>query len=123
MKLKPVPFGRNTATASIPVSAKASFWKKSVSPRAREKAAALTPAYYNTYVGFGDSITWGKIEGLQHLELCYLTQMQTLLADPGYANYYGPSASSTWVFPATEPCRGPTRIDQDLPITTVSIFS
>ena len=80
----------------------------------KKNANASTPEYYNTYLGFGDSITWGKIEGQQHLELCYLTQMQTLLADPGYANYYGSSASVNLGVPGDTTLAGAQRVDQDL---------
>jgi lysophospholipase L1-like esterase len=77
-------------------------------------ANMVTPEYYNTYIGFGDSITWGKIEGQQHLESCYLTQMQTLLADPDYANYYGSSSLVNLGVPGDGTLAGAQRVDQDL---------
>lgn len=60
-------------------------------PQKREKltaAAAITPEYYNTCIGFGDSITYGLIGQVHHPELCYLTVMQEILALS-----YGPSSS------------------------------
>jgi len=80
----------------------------------KESAAAMTPDYYNTYIGFGDSITWGEIEGQQHLESCYLAQMQTLMADPGYANYYGASSFINLGVPGDETWDGAQRVNQDL---------
>lgn len=80
----------------------------------KESVAELTPEYYNTYFGFGDSITWGEIEGVQRLDLCYLTRMQALLADPGYENYYG---ASYWVnlgVPGDSTLAGADRVDKDL---------
>lgn len=88
--------------------------KKPLPAQQGKNAAAVTPAYYNTYVGFGDSITWGKIEGLQHLELCYLTQMQTLLADPGYGNYYGPATPVNLGVPGDGTLQGAQRVNIDL---------
>jgi lysophospholipase L1-like esterase len=83
--------------------------------RARKgRAAAVTPEYYNTYIGFGDSITWGEFEGEQHLEICYLTQMKALLADPGYADYYGDSDFIDLGVPGDTTLDGAERIDDDL---------
>jgi len=82
--------------------------------RNKKNAAGVTPDYYNTYIGFGDSITWGEIEGEQHLESCYLTQMKTLLADPAYANYYGASTSVNLGIPGDGTLAGAQRVDQDL---------
>ena len=80
----------------------------------KESAAAMTPDYYNTYIGFGDSITWGEIEGKQHLESCYLTQMQTLMAAPGGADYYGPSSFINLGVPSDDTSKGAQRVDGDL---------
>ena len=84
--------------------------------RAKQKknANTVTPEYYNTYIGFGDSITWGEMEGQQHLESCYLTQMQTLLANPDYANYYGSSSFVNLGVPGDGTLAGAQRVDQDL---------
>jgi lysophospholipase L1-like esterase len=70
---------------------------------------AFTIEYFNTYVGFGDSITWGQIEGQQHLESCYLTQMQALLAAT-----YGPSYPINLGIPGQQTYDGTLRIEQDL---------
>jgi lysophospholipase L1-like esterase len=88
--------------------------EKPFSARANKNAAAMAPDYYNTYIGFGDSITWGEIDGEQHLESCYLTQMQALLADPGYVNYYGAASSVNLGVPGDNTWAGAQRIDQDL---------
>jgi lysophospholipase L1-like esterase len=90
-------------------------------PARQKKGAATDPAYYNTYIGFGDSITWGKFEGQQHLELCYLTQMKTILADPGNANYYGSSDSINLGVPGDTTLAGARRIYQDL-ITNKGLY-
>jgi lysophospholipase L1-like esterase len=82
--------------------------------RQKKNTAAVTPEYYNTYIGFGDSITWGEIEGQQRLESCYLTQMHTLLADPGYASYYGATAFVNLGVPGDGTLAGAQRVDQDL---------
>ena len=62
-------------------------------PRASERdnipvspPQAVTPEAYNTLVGFGDSITWGKIRmhnltGEYHPELAYLGVIETFLAE------------------------------------------
>jgi lysophospholipase L1-like esterase len=80
----------------------------------KRRSAAVTPDYVNTYIGFGDSVTWGEIEGVQRLDLCYLAQMQTLLADPGYEFYYG---ASNWVnlgVPGDTTLAGAERVERDL---------
>ncbi|MCX6553474.1 MAG: SGNH/GDSL hydrolase family protein [Candidatus Aminicenantes bacterium] len=83
-------------------------------PARQKNTASTNPAYYNTYIGFGDSITWGEMEGEQHLESCYLTQMKTLLADPTYANYYGSSDSINLGIPGERTLDGAERVYQDL---------
>lgn len=80
----------------------------------KASAAALTPEYYNTYIGFGDSITWGEIESVQRLDVCYLTQMQELLADPGYADFYGSSSFINLGVPGDDTSQGAQRVDKDL---------
>ncbi|MDD8013291.1 MAG: SGNH/GDSL hydrolase family protein [Acidobacteriota bacterium] len=99
-----------------PVLRKSSLMEENpFSARRKKSTAAITDAeYYNTYIGFGDSITWGEIEGDQHAELCYLAQMQDLLADPSYANYYGSSSSVNLGVPGDDTADGAERIDQDL---------
>jgi lysophospholipase L1-like esterase len=88
--------------------------EKQFSRKRQKSATAPTPAYYNTYIGFGDSITWGEIEGEQRLESCYLTQMKALLADPGYANYYGSSDFMNLGVPGDGTLAGAQRVDRDL---------
>jgi lysophospholipase L1-like esterase len=83
--------------------------------RQRQGAAEVpSPDYYNTYIGFGDSITWGEIEGEQHIESCYLGQMRDLLADPGYADYYGASSFINLGVPGDSTLDGADRIDRNL---------
>jgi len=78
-------------------------------PRARA-SAVMTPEYYNTYIGFGDSITWGQIRGVQRLDLCYLTQMR----DTFLPLAYGPSMFINLGVPGDGTLQGAERIDQDL---------
>jgi len=78
-------------------------------PRARA-SAVMTPEYYNTYIGFGDSITWGQIRGVQRLDLCYLTQMR----DAFLPLTYGPSMFINLGVPGDGTLQGAERIDQDL---------
>ncbi|HEX7503180.1 MAG TPA: SGNH/GDSL hydrolase family protein, partial [Acidobacteriota bacterium] len=80
----------------------------------KQSIPEFTPEYYNTYIGFGDSITWGEIEGVQRLDLCYLTQMQALLADPGYENFYGASYFVNLGVPGDSTLAGADRVDKDL---------
>jgi lysophospholipase L1-like esterase len=82
--------------------------------RNKKNTAGVTPDYYNTYIGFGDSITWGEMEGEQHLESCYLTQMKALMADPGYRDYYGASSSINLGVPGEGTLAGAQRVDRDL---------
>jgi lysophospholipase L1-like esterase len=82
--------------------------------RQKQSAAAVSPDYFNTYIGFGDSITWGEVEGEQHLEICYLTQMQNLLADPGYADFYGASSFVNLGVPGDTTLDGAERVDWQL---------
>jgi lysophospholipase L1-like esterase len=77
-------------------------------------AAAPAYAYYNTFVGFGDSVTWGKIDGIQQIELCFLTQMRDRLADPSYAFYYGASIPVNLGVPGDTTAMGAKRVKQDL---------
>ncbi len=79
-------------------------------PPEKKRASAPTPEYFNTFIGFGDSITWGQIEGVQRLDLCFLTQMRDVylpvnygpaefinLGNPGERPSKVPSASTaTW---------------------------
>jgi len=80
----------------------------------RAGAAAVAPEYFNTYIGFGDSITWGEIEGVQRLDVCYLTQMRELLADPGYVDYYGASSPINLGVPGDSTLSGAERVDEEL---------
>jgi lysophospholipase L1-like esterase len=74
---------------------------------------AVSPAAYNTLVGFGDSITWGKIRmndlpGEYHPELAYLGVMQTYLAE----NYRPVNAVNLGV-PGETTYAGLRRLDDD----------
>jgi lysophospholipase L1-like esterase len=54
----------------------------------RRAAAAIDPStYYNTYIGFGDSITHGQWEGLLWPDQCFLAKMGEILA-PSYGPTY-----------------------------------
>jgi len=77
--------------------------------RQKKDAATETPEYYNTYIGFGDSITAGWIEGVQRLDACYLAKMGEILAGT-----YGPSWSINLGIPATQTYQGAERVDEDL---------
>lgn len=77
-------------------------------------ATAAVPEYYNTYVGFGDSITWGKVEGVQRLDLCFLTRMGEMMSDPGSRIYYGASAAVNLGVPGDTTLDGATRIEPEL---------
>ena len=92
-------------------------------PAKQKKNAAdantVTPEYYNTFIGFGDSITWGKIDGVQRLDLCYLTKMGEILAGD-LRPIIGPS---TWVFPPNRPTKAPSASTRTLTLIRLSIFS
>lgn len=83
--------------------------EKRALPR-RRHAVAAGPEYYNTFVGFGDSITWGQIEGVQRLDLCYLTQMR----DFKLALDYGPCDFFNLGVPGDGTLQGAERVDTDL---------
>lgn len=79
-------------------------------PQKMEKlTAAPTPEYFNTYIGFGDSITAGQIEQVVHPELCYLTVMKEMLAQT-----YGPAFPINLGIPANGTLDGAQRVDADL---------
>ena len=81
-------------------------------PKKREKlnaAAAISPEYYNTYIGFGDSITAGQIEQVLHPELCYLTVMKEMLALT-----YGPAFPINLGIQGQDTLDGAHRVDADL---------
>lgn len=80
-------------------------------------AATFVPEYYNTYVGFGDSITWGKVEGVQRLDLCFLTRMGEMMSDPGDPAYYGASSAVNLGVPGDTTLDGATRARQELAAT------
>jgi lysophospholipase L1-like esterase len=68
----------------------------------------------NTYVAFGDSITWGKmrmngLEGEYHPELAYPEKMRSLLASS-----YGPAYPVNLGIPGNTTYDGVLRIDADL---------
>ncbi len=79
-------------------------------PPRRRRAAAAGAEYFNTFAGFGDSITWGQIEGVQRLDLCYLTQMR----DRYLALDYGPSDFFNLGVPGDGTLQGAERVDSDL---------
>jgi lysophospholipase L1-like esterase len=78
-------------------------------------AAASDPRILaNTFVAFGDSITWGKmrmndLEGEYHPELAYPEQMRSLLASS-----YGPAYPVNLGIPGNTTFDGTDRIDADL---------
>jgi lysophospholipase L1-like esterase len=77
----------------------------------REKAAATGSAadIYNTYVGFGDSITWGQISGAQHPSECFLNQIKLTLT-PDWGELFPLNLG----VPGTRTVHGAMRIEQDL---------
>ena len=69
---------------------------------------------FNTYLGFGDSITWGKmrmydLDGEYHPELAYLQVMKPLLDDS-----YGSTTSINEGVPGDDTLDGAQRIDDTL---------
>ncbi|MBN2345128.1 MAG: SGNH/GDSL hydrolase family protein [Candidatus Aminicenantes bacterium] len=81
-------------------------------PRKRPERVAIdaTPEYYNTYIGFGDSITWGQIEAVRRLDLCYLTQMR----DTYLPLNYGPAYPINLGVIGDETREAILHVDQDL---------
>ena len=68
----------------------------------------------NTYIAFGDSITWGKmrmydLEGEYHPELAYPERVKALLAA-----FYGPAYPVNLGVPGEKTYDGTLRIDKDL---------
>ncbi len=68
----------------------------------------------NTYIAFGDSITWGMmrmngLEGYYHPELAYPERMKALLAA-----IYGPAYPINLGVPGEDAYHGTLRVDQDL---------
>ncbi|MCJ7526077.1 MAG: SGNH/GDSL hydrolase family protein, partial [Candidatus Aminicenantes bacterium] len=84
--------------------------REKLSLPATEAEDILTPEYYNTYIGFGDSITWGQIEAVQRLDLCYLTQMR----DVFLATDYGPSGFVNLGIPGYDTLEGALGVDNAL---------
>ncbi|MCG2809887.1 MAG: SGNH/GDSL hydrolase family protein [Candidatus Aminicenantes bacterium] len=80
--------------------------------RSRQKKASIAPnpEYCNTYIGFGDSITWGQIEAVQRIDLCYLTQMRDIYLPL----IYGPAQFVNLGIPAQTTYDGTLRVNQDL---------
>jgi lysophospholipase L1-like esterase len=76
----------------------------------KKESTASTPEYYNTFIGFGDSITWGQIAGVQRLDLCYLTQMRDVYL-PGD---YGQSEMINLGNPGEQTFQGAERVNRDL---------
>jgi lysophospholipase L1-like esterase len=98
-----------------PEQAEFTLQETGIFPQPRQRtAAAMTPAYYNTFIGFGDSITWGKIEGVQNLAACFLTRMEETLADPDSASYYGACDSYNLGIPGDTTLDGAKRVAQNL---------
>jgi lysophospholipase L1-like esterase len=79
-------------------------------PQKTEKlTVAVTPEFYNTYIGFGDSITAGQIEQVLHPELCYLTVMKEMLALT-----YGPAFPINLGIQGQDTLNGAQRVDAEL---------
>lgn len=85
-------------------------WERIFRRRQKKESAALTPEYYNTFIGFGDSITWGQIEGEQRLELCFLTLMSNVYLPAAY----GPAKAINLGIPGDETFEAVQRVDQEL---------
>jgi lysophospholipase L1-like esterase len=76
----------------------------------RRAAAAIDPSrYYNTYVGFGDSITRGQWEGVEWPDLCFIAKIGQMLAES-----YGPTWSVNLGIGGTDTLKGAERVEQDL---------
>ncbi len=87
-------------------------------PLRRRPAAAGEGDFYNTFVGFGDSITWGQIEAVQRLDLCYLARMR----DHDLALNYGVSDFVNLGVPGNGTLAGAERVDQDLRYVSAFYF-
>ena len=85
-------------------------WERIFRRRQKKESAAPTPEYYNTFIGFGDSITWGQIEGEQRLELCFLTLMSNVYLPAAY----GPAEAINLGVPGDETFEAVLRVDQEL---------
>lgn len=66
--------------------------------------------YYNTYIGFGDSITAGQIEGVERPELCFLTQMRDIYLP----SIYGPATPINLGIGGTQTYEGAERVNAAL---------
>lgn len=76
----------------------------------RPAAAMVDPSrYFNTYIGFGDSITRGQWNGAEWPELCFLAKMGQILAGT-----YGPSWSINLGIGGTQTSEGAARVESDL---------
>ncbi|MCJ7526132.1 MAG: SGNH/GDSL hydrolase family protein, partial [Candidatus Aminicenantes bacterium] len=84
--------------------------EKAFRRRLKKENAAPAPNYYNTFIGFGDSITWGQISGVQLLDLCYLTQMR----DVFLPSIYGSSEFINLGVPGDGTYEAAQRVDQGL---------
>ena len=82
---------------------KTTTWRK-------KNTAAYRPEYYNTYIGFGDSITEGQIEGVVQPELCFLTQMRDIYLPL----IYGPATPINLGIGGTQTHEGAERVNSDL---------
>jgi lysophospholipase L1-like esterase len=80
-------------------------------PRPRQRATIdIDPSrYYNTYIGFGDSITRSQWEGQEWPELGYLAKMGAMLAKT-----YGPNWSINLGIGGTQTYEGAARVESDL---------
>lgn len=87
-------------------------------PLRHRPTAAGEGDFYNTFVGFGDSITWGQIEAVQRLDLCYLTRMR----DHDLALNYGASDFINLGVPGDGTRSGAERVDQDLRYVSAFYF-
>jgi lysophospholipase L1-like esterase len=78
--------------------------------RQTRAGAAITPEYYNTYIGFGDSITAGWIDGVKRLDLCYLSQMRDIYLPI----IYGPSGFINLGVAGEDTYESAQRVNQEL---------
>jgi lysophospholipase L1-like esterase len=102
--------GRNSYRFD-PGSGQTSLLREERSTSWRKKGATtFSPDYYNTYVGFGDSITEGQIQGVVRPELCFLTQMRDIYLPP----VYGAAIPVNLGVGGTQTSQGAERVNSDL---------
>ncbi len=84
--------------------------EETVPSRRKQGATTFSPDYYNTYIGFGDSITEGQIQGVVRPELCFLTQMRDIYLPP----VYGAAIPVNLGVGGTQTSEGAERVNHDL---------